>query len=107
MLGIQLILIFTLRKKVLLEELKHIRKYNLKDKLDKIYIPCLIIAGEYDWLTPPYKSKILHKYIPNSELHIIKKTGHLSKVEKSEEVNKLILNFIKRVQNNEFKSQNA
>ncbi|MHA1268560.1 MAG: alpha/beta fold hydrolase [Candidatus Helarchaeota archaeon] len=92
--------ILSVRKKVLIEELKHLKKYNLKDKLNKIYVPCLIIAGEYDWLTPPTRSKVLHKYIPNSEFHIIKNTGHLSKVERSEEVNELILNFIKRVKNN-------
>ena len=88
--------ILSVKRTILLEELKHIKKYNLKDKLDKIDIPCLIIAGEYDWLTPPSRSKVLHKHIPNSEFHIIKRTGHLSKIEKSDEVNKLILNFIKR-----------
>ena len=93
--------VLSVRKSVLLEELKHIRQYNLKDKLDKIYAPCLIIAGEYDWLTPPVRSKVLHKHIPNSEFHLIKRTGHLSKIEKSDEVNELILNFIKKVENSE------
>ncbi|MHA1752918.1 MAG: alpha/beta fold hydrolase [Candidatus Helarchaeota archaeon] len=94
--------ILNINKDVLIRELYHLKKYNLKEDLKKINIPCLIIAGEYDWLTPPLRSKILHKYINNSELHIIKGTGHLSKIEKSGIVNNLILDFIKRVENNEF-----
>lgn len=90
--------ILSINKNVLLKELKHIKKYDLKEKLNKIEIPCLIIAGEYDWLTPPVRSKILHKYIPNSEFHLIRGTGHLSKIEKSNQVNQLILDFIKRVE---------
>ncbi|MHA1310187.1 MAG: alpha/beta fold hydrolase [Candidatus Helarchaeota archaeon] len=94
--------ILNINKDVLIRELYHLKKYNLKEDLKKINIPCLIIAGEYDWLAPPLRSKILHKYINNSELHIIKGTGHLSKIEKSGIVNNLILDFIKRVENNEF-----
>ncbi|MBD3230219.1 MAG: alpha/beta fold hydrolase [Candidatus Lokiarchaeota archaeon] len=93
--------ILSIKRDVLLKELKHIKKYDLKDDLRKIDVPCLIIAGEYDWLTPPVRSKILHKYIPNSEFHLIKGTGHLSKIEKSNEVNEIILDFIKRVEQSE------
>ncbi|NVM55690.1 MAG: alpha/beta hydrolase, partial [Candidatus Helarchaeota archaeon] len=84
------------KKKTVLNELKNLKQYNLLDDLTHIQIPCLIIAGQYDVLTPPRRAKTLHNYIPNSELHIIRNTGHLSMVERSKEVNKYLLNFLKR-----------
>jgi len=88
--------ILDIDRTTLLQELKELKKYNLKDKLPEIKIPCLIIAGEYDILTPPKRSITMHKLIPNSELHIIPKTGHLTKIEKSEIVNNIILRFIEK-----------
>ena len=40
--------------------------------------------------------KKMHDKIKNSEFLILKDCGHLINVEKSEELNKIILNFIER-----------
>ncbi|MDD1778501.1 MAG: alpha/beta hydrolase, partial [Candidatus Helarchaeota archaeon] len=37
-----------------------------------------------------------HARIPNSELHIIKNTGHLAMVERPSEVNNYLVDFLKR-----------
>ncbi|MHA1265264.1 MAG: alpha/beta fold hydrolase [Candidatus Helarchaeota archaeon] len=84
------------KRKTVLDELKNLKGYNLIDELPHIQIPCLIIAGQLDFLTPPRRARTLHKRIPNSELHIIKNTGHLSMVERSNEVNKYLIEFLKR-----------
>ncbi|MHA1229856.1 MAG: alpha/beta fold hydrolase [Candidatus Helarchaeota archaeon] len=96
--------IINVRIDTLFEELKHLKKHDIRNRLSKIQVPCLIIAGEYDLLTPPIKSKTLHKLIPNSELHIISHVGHLSIIEKSDEVNRIILDFIKKIENKEFQT---
>ena len=84
------------KKRTVLDELRNLKGYNLIDDLDKVDIPCLIIAGQYDLLTPLRRSKTLHAKIPKSELHIIKNTGHLSMVERSQKVNKYLIDFLQR-----------
>jgi pimeloyl-ACP methyl ester carboxylesterase len=86
----------SIEKTVLMDELVNLKQYNLYDKLSRIQIPCLIIAGDLDVLTPLKRSRILHAQLPNSELHVIRNTGHLSMVEKSKEVNQILLKFLKR-----------
>jgi len=84
------------KKKTVMEEIKNLKSYNMLEELPRIQVPCLIIAGQLDLLTPPKRSRILHKYIPDSELHIIRNTGHLSMVERSKKVNEYLVNFLKR-----------
>ncbi|NVM27271.1 MAG: alpha/beta hydrolase [Candidatus Helarchaeota archaeon] len=84
------------KKRTVIEELKNLKQYNLLEEVSRLHIPCLIIAGQYDLLTPPKRSRMLHRHIPKSELHIIRNTGHLSMVERSKLVNKYIINFLKR-----------
>ncbi len=84
------------KRKTVMEEIKNLKQYNLLGDLAKVDIPCLIIAGQYDMLTPPKRSRVLHEKIPNSELHIIPNTGHLSMVERSKEVNKYLIDFLSR-----------
>lgn len=84
------------KRKTVIDELKNLKGYNLIEELPHLQIPCLIIAGQLDLLTPPRRSRILHNRIPNSELHIIRNTGHLSMVERSREVNKHLIQFLKR-----------
>ena len=84
------------KKRTVIEELRNLKNYNLLADLPKIQIPCLIIAGQFDLLTPPRRSKMIHARIPHSELHIIRNTGHLAMVERPSEVNKYLVDFLKR-----------
>jgi len=68
--------------------------FDTLDKTNSIVIPCLIICGKYDQLTPVKYSQFFHDKIKNSELHIIDKAGHDVMLEKPKEVNKAIENFI-------------
>jgi len=62
--------------------------------LEKITVPALIICGEEDKLTPVSLSEFLFDQIPNSEIHIIPEAGHLSNLEKSDDFNDRLFNFI-------------
>ena len=57
-------------------------------------MPTLIMTGEQEIGSTPKMSKDLQKEINNSSLCIIKKAKHGVTVEKSEKVNKQILNFL-------------
>jgi pimeloyl-ACP methyl ester carboxylesterase len=67
------------------------------DYLNKIKIPALIICGEFDALTPPVVMKPLADKINGAEFVVIKNCGHMSPIENSKEVNKAIMEFLKKL----------
>jgi 3-oxoadipate enol-lactonase len=70
-------------------------KHNTNDRISKIKAPTLIIVGEEDMLIPLKYSKILHEKIEGSKLVILKNCGHVPPIEKPEEFNGAVLNFLK------------
>jgi len=70
-------------------------KHNINDRTLEIKAPTLIIVGEEDILIPLKYSKILHEKIKGSKLVIIKDCGHVPPIEKPEEFNKIVLDFLK------------
>ncbi len=68
--------------------------FDVMQKINSIKVPCLIICGAADNLTPPKYSRYFHEEIKNSELSIINKAGHYLMVEKPIELNNAIKNFI-------------
>ena len=79
---------------VVYDDFSACNNFDSRGDLDKIATPTLIICGEEDKLTPPDESRKLHKTIKNSTLKIIPQAGHMVMIEKYEEVNELILEFI-------------
>jgi pimeloyl-ACP methyl ester carboxylesterase len=73
------------------------------DRLHLLKLPTLVMFGEYDALVP---NKLIHptttkqvamdgvKKMPNATLHMIPNCGHFLQIEKAEEVNKHIREFI-------------
>jgi pimeloyl-ACP methyl ester carboxylesterase len=70
--------------------------FDVLNKLSSIDVPCLIIVGKQDQLTPVKYSEYFHNKIKNSELHIIKKAGHMVMVEQHIEFNQAIKDFINK-----------
>jgi pimeloyl-ACP methyl ester carboxylesterase len=68
--------------------------FDTLDRTSSIYVPCLIICGKYDKLTPVKYSQFFHDKIINSVLCIIDKAGHGVMLEKPNEVNQAIEHFI-------------
>jgi pimeloyl-ACP methyl ester carboxylesterase len=68
--------------------------FDTLDKTSSIEVPCLIICGKYDQLTPVKYSQFFHDKIPNSVFHIIDKSGHGVMLEKPKEVNWTIEDFL-------------
>lgn len=68
--------------------------YNPKGILSKIKVPCLIIVGKYDWLTPKKNSLKMHKYFKNSKLCIISMAEHFIITLKNKKVNTTIEKFL-------------
>ena len=77
--------------------IKTVRSFISEDCLNnfsKIKVPCLVMVGELDKLTPPSIAEEINALIPNSRLKIIEGAGHLINIEKPKIFNKSILNFL-------------
>ncbi len=66
------------------------------DRLPEIKAPTLVLHGSEDVITPAANAKILADRIPGAELHLIKGGRHIFFLEYRREVNKLVLDFLKR-----------
>jgi 3-oxoadipate enol-lactonase len=64
------------------------------EMLSKIKVPTLILAGAEDQVIPVSEVEKMAKAIPGSKLVILKKTGHLSNLENSEEFNAAVTEFL-------------
>jgi len=73
---------------------KAMMKYPVKDILTEIHVPVLIIWGENDRLIPSYYASQFHQGLPESELHIINKCGHMPEMETPKEFNQILHQFI-------------
>jgi pimeloyl-ACP methyl ester carboxylesterase len=71
-------------------------KFDSREKLSQIRKPTLIIGGSKDLMTPPWFHHYLHEKIENSTLRIIEGVGHLSMIEKPEEFNAILSEFLER-----------
>jgi pimeloyl-ACP methyl ester carboxylesterase len=76
--------------------------YDVRDKLDLIKMPTLIIAADEDYLTPMANQKYLNEHIKDSQLVIIPGAGHASMYEKPLLFVTLILGFVNALET-EFK----
>jgi 2-hydroxy-6-oxonona-2,4-dienedioate hydrolase len=72
-------------------------RHNLADKLHKIKAPTLLVWGQQDAVTPPFVAEKFHEMIEDSRLYFLDKCGHAPMMEKPEEFNTILENFLKEV----------
>jgi 3-oxoadipate enol-lactonase len=75
-----------------------IASLDVTDVLQKISVPTMVIVGEDDPGTPVAAAAVIHEKITNSELAIIQSASHLSNVERAEEFNRIVIEFLNRVE---------
>lgn len=66
-------------------------------ELAKFKIPTLVIVGENDIVVTPNIAKLVCKYISHAALKIVSGAGHSVYFEKPDEFNKLVLDFLSRL----------
>jgi len=71
-------------------------KFDMLKKTSSIDIPCLIIVGAEDKLTPVKYSNFFHEKININEFKIIEEAGHMVMIEKPDEFNRVTIDFIKK-----------
>ena len=68
------------------------------DRLRGFMKPLLIICGREDRITLVSHAHGAEVHLPDAEMHVIPSCGHWSKLERSQEFNRLVLSFLSRVQ---------
>lgn len=61
--------------------------------LPSIAVPTLILVGDNDAITPPKLAEQMHRAIPRSKLIVIPEAGHMTPMEKPQEVTRAIRDF--------------
>jgi pimeloyl-ACP methyl ester carboxylesterase len=86
-----------------MQQLAAIANFSSVDRLGALSLPVCILTGDEDNIVPPENSRVLGNKIRNSTQVIIRKTGHLSMIERPDAFNRSVLNFINAVNQGNFK----
>jgi len=68
--------------------------WTVMERLGEIKMPILVIAGRYDFLFPPEHQAILADRLPNAQLVLVERAGHLPQIERPAEVIGVIRRFM-------------
>ncbi len=79
---------------VLIHQLKAIQSHDTWENLINIQNPTLVLAGKEDVLVPPENSRILAERIPMGRLQVIEGGGHQFLIEKPDDFNNAVLEFL-------------
>jgi pimeloyl-ACP methyl ester carboxylesterase len=71
--------------------------WDIRAQLKNIRKPTLVLAGEEDQATTVAVNKVLADGIPGAELRVIKDVGHFYQLEKPQEFNEVLRQFVNRV----------
>jgi len=73
-----------------------LRDFDIRDSIQNIIQPTLILSGSKDKMSIPGMLEIMQEKIPNSTLEIIPGMGHAFNTEAPEKTNDLIWNFLQK-----------
>ena len=66
-----------------------------RERAAEIRVPTLVLCGTEDKVAPPALAHDLSELIPNAQLHLIAGSGHISNLERADEFNRLVEEFIR------------
>jgi pimeloyl-ACP methyl ester carboxylesterase len=70
------------------------RDFNVVDAIGDVTVPALVIGGTHDRLTVPKASRYLAEHLPKAELHLLEGCGHMSMLERHDQINELLERFL-------------
>jgi pimeloyl-ACP methyl ester carboxylesterase len=68
--------------------------FDARERIGQIQAPCLVVAGEKDRIVPLPFVKALAAGIPGARLEIVRGAAHLVHVEKADQVNGMVVDFL-------------
>lgn len=82
--------------KITEEAFKTMSHMNLKPQFSEIEVPTFIIASKNDAICREDIAKKIKKMVPDSEMHTLKNSDHLSILQENSKINELVFDFLKR-----------
>lgn len=79
---------------VYLADFNACNEFDRVQTIKEIKVPCLIVVGKEDLMTPVKHSQFLQANLDDSQLRVIEGTGHMCMMEKAAEVTELIERFL-------------
>lgn len=79
---------------VIFDLVKSYRDFDLADHLHELTVPALVLGGTHDRLTLPKASLHLAANLPKADMHIFDGCGHMPMLERHEEFNVLMQQFV-------------
>jgi 3-oxoadipate enol-lactonase len=68
-----------------------------RKRAQAIDVPTLILVGDQDLVTPPELSSELLDLIPDARMQVIAGAGHLGNLEKPDEFNRIVGDFVRGI----------
>ena len=81
---------------VYMQQLQAALNFNVEKEVGKIRAETLVVTGDQDAVVPAQNSQNLAAAIPTSRLEFIRSTGHMAFVERADEFNRLVAEFLKK-----------
>lgn len=70
---------------------------DYRDLLTRVAVPTLVVVGADDTYTPVSDAKAMHAVLPDSTLHVIDGAAHMPNLERPEEFNGILGEFLSHV----------
>jgi pimeloyl-ACP methyl ester carboxylesterase len=77
---------------------KSAQRHNMAEEIKNITAPTLLVWGLNDTITPPMVAHEFDKLIPNTTLKFIDKCGHAPMMEKSEDFNVILEEYLQQTE---------
>jgi 4,5:9,10-diseco-3-hydroxy-5,9,17-trioxoandrosta-1(10),2-diene-4-oate hydrolase len=92
--GAQRCMLITLRTSCNIWGVKGNVIHPILDHLEEIEAPTLVIWGAQDRLLPVAHAYLAPQRLPNAKLHIFNPCGHMPNMERAQEFNSLVIDFL-------------
>ena len=70
------------------------REHHIVGRLRDLPVPLLAVWGEEDLVIPPVSAEEVQSALPNSTIHVLPECGHWPHMEKPEEFNRILTDFL-------------
>ena len=77
--------------------LRMMQRPDAAELLPSLRVPALVVVGEEDVLTPPAEAQKLADGLPDAELVVMPRTGHLPNLERPQAFNEILHGFLARL----------
>ena len=81
-------------RRVIRSSTRSLLAYSVQHRLHQIKTPLLVVWGEDDTLQAPHLALIMHREIPLARIAMLPECGHYPMLEKPEEFNRLVKDFL-------------